>query len=346
MKSEQPDIDKLFKDKLYNLESKDKPDSWKNISAKLDQQKGEGSVIKLKNRGHRIRFYVAAAIILFIVSFSLLLAINSFEKENIVLAPEPKKGIKSTEGSYSVISKSNIADLKSVEKKEYQKKETNISQDDKDILITLSTQNEKKDFYLPDSSRIYLNRNSELSYHEKFAERKLNIMGEVYFEVKHKDNEPFVIYANRSRTEVIGTSFMIRSYKEKAEDEIFVSSGKVAFASKNNPREQIFLEVGNHAIANDKELIKNPGISDINYAAWKNEKIIFKSSKMTEVISTLEKYYGITIQVNDPEIMNCKYTGVFHKSDIKNTLDLLSISFNLSYDKKDGKYMLSGKGCK
>jgi hypothetical protein len=225
MKSEQPEIDKLFNEKLYNVESKPKSDSWAAIAGKLDKQEEEKITFKSVNKSYRFKFYyAAAAVFLILVLSSVLLKFFTGDRSSVI-ADQQAEVFKPSEKPSSITPKNLNHSLEKTVKTKQSVKDSKKVQPE-DVLITLKTIQEKKDFYLPDSSRIFVNRNSEISYHENFENnRTLHITGgEVFFEVKHKNNQPFVVYANRSRTEVVGTSFMIKSYKEDSLDEIFVSS--------------------------------------------------------------------------------------------------------------------------
>jgi ferric-dicitrate binding protein FerR (iron transport regulator) len=139
---------------------------------------------------------------------------------------------------------------------------------------------------------------------------------------------------------------MIRSYKDERKDELYVSTGKVAFGSLKNPDDRIILTKGMKSEIEDSRLVASTPIVDVNFDAWKKEKIVFNNTKLDEVSRTLEKYYAVSLQLNTPEILNCRFTGTFEKSGINEILKILAASFNLSYDKQEGKYIISGKGCK
>ena len=72
---------------------------------------------------------------------------------------------------------------------------------------------------LPDSSRVWLNSDSRISYPDEFTgnKRVVSLSGEAYFEVTKDSLHPMVVLTNKDFTvEVLGTTFNIRSYENDA----------------------------------------------------------------------------------------------------------------------------------
>jgi hypothetical protein len=352
MIQEPSEIDNFFKKKLFDHESEPLDNSWEKLSASLDVLDKKQNM-SLDKKQSLIYWSIAASVSLLLSCMAVfwilgqdekqmaVLPITSLEKEKVV-ADKPEK-VLSEKGDELV-----PTDEVFVQKIEQPKKVELVQTSEKPQPILKQTFGQKREFVLPDSSKVYLNRNSQITYSENFVlDRIVHIQnGEVFFEVKHLENQPFVVYANLSKTEVLGTSFMIRSYKDEKNDELYVSTGKVAFSSLKNPSERIILTKGLQSEVGDSERLESTPILDLNFNAWKNEKIVFNNTKLDEVSSTLEKYYAVSLQLKDPEILNCRFTGTFEKSGINEILKILAVSFNLSYDKQEGKYIISGKGCK
>jgi ferric-dicitrate binding protein FerR (iron transport regulator) len=84
--------------------------------------------------------------------------------------------------------------------------------------------------YLPDSSRVWLNQHSELSYFPSFGqpERRVSLQGEAFFEVRPDASHPFVVRMAKAQVRVLGTTFDVKAYPGKP-TEVSVVSGKVAF---------------------------------------------------------------------------------------------------------------------
>eukprot|EP01132_Coremiostelium_polycephalum_P022666 gene22666-26912_t len=82
---------------------------------------------------------------------------------------------------------------------------------------------------LADSSTVWLNSGSRLRYPEKFngSSRELYLEGEAFFNVVHKKSQPFIVHSGALNTQVLGTSFNIKAYKNSAQLKVSVATGKV-----------------------------------------------------------------------------------------------------------------------
>jgi ferric-dicitrate binding protein FerR (iron transport regulator) len=103
-------------------------------------------------------------------------------------------------------------------------------------MMTMSTTDSAISFFLPDSSHIYLNKNSSLTYPENFSGsiRGVKLSGEAFFDVTPDAQKPFVIEAGNTETRVVGTSFNIREDRTTGKVEVSVVSGKVKFKAMMN----------------------------------------------------------------------------------------------------------------
>ena len=69
---------------------------------------------------------------------------------------------------------------------------------------------------LADGTRVWLNTESKLRYPVAFTgeERRVEMDGEVYFEVAKNREKPFVVTVNGVDIRVLGTSFNVSAYQE------------------------------------------------------------------------------------------------------------------------------------
>src|SRR6187402_2855423 len=86
--------------------------------------------------------------------------------------------------------------------------------------IEFATLEDEMEIYLPDSSKVMLNKNSHLTYYTNFNSegRKVYLEGEAFFEVRKSEGKKFEVIGLRSVTTVLGTSFSVRSVKGEAKE--------------------------------------------------------------------------------------------------------------------------------
>jgi len=209
----------------------------------------------------------------------------------------------------------------------------------------VAAQENKLQYVLPDSSKIWINRNSKISFSGDYGskDRMIRLEGEAFFEVQKNKNKPFIVIGKTSKTVVLGTSFNINTTNPTG-DEIEVRTGKVSFSSISGHTELVLLANDQAKSLTNGEMVKSK-IENPNYLSWQTGEMTFDNSSLKEVINVLESYYGITIQVKDPSLLECKFTGRFHKSSMDEIIQVLTISINLSFTKEGSTYLLSGKGC-
>lgn len=205
---------------------------------------------------------------------------------------------------------------------------------------------EKKQVRLPDSSVVWLNANSSLSWSDfEGDKREVKLDGEAFFDVKRKPEQPFRIAGNESLTEVLGTSFNLKS-RRGAHDQVEVVTGLVAFSSPENPKEKLKLTPGKKGKIGPGYHVEESAIENPNFRSWQTDRLSFENTGMDEVAQSLESYFGVPVQIQDSALVNCRFTGSFEKPKLNDVIQVLSLSVNLQAEQKDGIYLLKGSGCR
>jgi ferric-dicitrate binding protein FerR (iron transport regulator) len=149
--------------------------------------------------------------------------------------------------------------------------------DTKPTYITHSSQSVEKLVYLPDSSRVWLQPNSTLQYLEAdFKEnknRKVRFTGEGFFKITKKHGLPFKIIGEQTITEVLGTSFKLKSFANGPE-EIEVLTGKVRYSYTNSSivllTRGLKASVINQKLSTESYDVKGKSLQRENYIRFSN----------------------------------------------------------------------------
>jgi transmembrane sensor len=124
-------------------------------------------------------------------------------------------------------------------------------------------------FYLPDSTRVWLNANSSLTYFENYGDenRKTRLTGEGYFNVKRDEAHPFVVNTTEAMVHVLGTSFNV---KEDSTGTIIVTvaEGKVKFSLVEKD-EDILIEKNERAVALPDGSLAKYANTNPSFAYWR-----------------------------------------------------------------------------
>jgi transmembrane sensor len=207
---------------------------------------------------------------------------------------------------------------------------------------TYIAMDENRKVLLADNSSVLLNRKSSIVFSQSIQERKVELEGEAFFDVAKDKSRPFCIYAKGAIIRVIGTSFVVKSYQAEP-TKVIVISGKVEVIRDN---EKLTLYKG------EKIVIVNPGDAfqrskndDPNFDSWYTHKLSFKKTPLEEIFSLLEDQYQVNFEVSNPEVLTCRFTGIFDHESLDKIVKILSYSLDFTYELNDGKYFIKGKGC-
>ncbi|WP_242916522.1 FecR family protein [Pontibacter liquoris] len=201
---------------------------------------------------------------------------------------------------------------------------------------------------LPDSSRVWLNKESTLAYDPDFdgRQREVYLKGEAFFEVTRNPQHPFVIETEATKTQVLGTSFNLRAYPG-AEVELAVATGRVAFTAINGAA-RVIVTPGYAATLNTQQnSIRKYSLTDKNAWAWKTHELQFNGEPLQEVLAVLERYYHVKLELQSPAVGNCRFTGTFRGDNLQEVLQVLEVSLQVRSTKQnDHTYILAGEGCR
>ena len=185
---------------------------------------------------------------------------------------------------------------------------------------------------LPDGSKIQLNAVSEVRYTKSNWEndRYVQLKGEAFFEVE-KGNT-FTVFTENGGIEVLGTSFNVDSRKDFLK--VFCHTGKVrVFNIKKHISEEI--SPNQMVIFRDGEIKKRDSFEMKMRPDWVNGISSFKETNLIEVISALERQYGIQFET-ELDLKDEIFTGSFVHDDRTTALKMVFESMNISYNNLQG----------
>lgn len=190
---------------------------------------------------------------------------------------------------------------------------------------------------LPDGSNVWLNARTTIRYPFSFRQgkREVTLDGQAYFDVVKDAKKPFIVQTHQAMVEVFGTQFDVEAYSDRDEFETTLMSGSVRIVSAANPLDRLTLAPDSKAYIEGGKL-KSTKVDDYNPYRWKEGLICFRSETFLRIMKDFEKYYGITIQVENREVLKYFYTGKFRQSDgVDYALRVLQKDIRFSYRRDD-----------
>ena len=203
-----------------------------------------------------------------------------------------------------------------------------------------------KAYQLADSSEVVMNKNSVVTYSSKYGkrERRVNLKGEAFFAVKHLADKPFLVEANGTLIEDIGTAFNVKAYDSTNTVEVYVESGLVRFYSSN--ANGITLIAGQTGVYNKlTNTFTIKGDADKNVIAYKTKQLVFLDTPLEIAIKELCLVYDTEIIVANPLLNQCKITVSFNNENIDSILEIIAETLGLTVEKTSTGYRLNGEGC-
>jgi transmembrane sensor len=207
----------------------------------------------------------------------------------------------------------------------------------------------KTKLVLPDSTVVWLNAGSKLTYNEHFGadNRNITLIGEAFFDVK-KSTIPFIIHANKMQIKVLGTAFNVRAYPDEKTTETSLIRGRVEITLDKKPDRPYFLEPNEKlVISNEPDKIKasiqnkDPLVayksltrtvdSTIVETSWVHNELIFQDEDFHEIAMKMEKWYGVAIEFKDEKIAHERLSGTFTAETIEEALIALQLATKFHY---------------
>lgn len=202
-----------------------------------------------------------------------------------------------------------------------------------------------RQLHLPDSSAILLSANSRLTTPENFDshERRVQLAGEVWFEVTHRPDQPFLIHIDPLTIKVLGTSFTVRENKEAGTIELFVQTGKVSMSDDSST---LILTAGQWGIYHiqQRTFVLQPSF-DPNELSWVTKRFNFQDLPLDTIARYLEKAYSTKIRFNNPALSKCRMTSEFDNKSIEYILAVIAATLKISYNIQNNVIYFSGEGC-
>lgn len=169
---------------------------------------------------------------------------------------------------------------------------------------------------LADGTVLTVNSRSKVVFPRRFTgeERKIYARGEVFLEVAHDSEHPFIVEANGFDLRVLGTKFNISSYEGEAASVVLVE-GSVEVTDTHRQTARMvpsdLLDIADGTITSQRQV-------DVTaYISWTDGILMLDGNDLATVCRKLSRYYGVSVRC-DSSVGREK---VYGKLDIKDNVD-------------------------
>jgi Fe2+-dicitrate sensor, membrane component len=214
---------------------------------------------------------------------------------------------------------------------------------------------------LADGSLVVLEPKARLYYPDSFGiKREVYLVGNAFFKVTKNPGRPFYVYSRNIVTQVLGTSFFVKSDKNI---EVSVHTGKVAvyeYADENTktrtneeaggvilkPNQKVIYSQANHHFRTT--LVEMPlpvAIDNKSEEAITELNFVFEETPIAKVLSALEHAYRIDMVMENETLANCLFSGDIKGQDLYDQLEIICQSVQAAYEIKGTRILIRGSGC-
>jgi len=192
---------------------------------------------------------------------------------------------------------------------------------------------------LSDGSKVWLNAASSLKFPAAFTgkERKVELLGEAYFEVAKNESMPFKVEADGMEVEVLGTHFNINSYDDESIVRTTLLEGSVKI---NGTKSKSFLKPGQQAKLDRDGDIRIVNDADVDEAvAWKEGRFQFNRADIHEVMRQIARWYNVNIEYKG--IISSHFGGTISRDvNLSQVLKMLQLTGEVKFHVEDRKVVV------
>lgn len=217
----------------------------------------------------------------------------------------------------------------------YWQGEVNVKDTFADISVEAPLGSKTK-LYLPDGTLVWLNAGSRMTYSQGFGvdNRKVELEGEGYFEVKRNEKIPFFVKTKDLQLQVLGTKFNFRDYPEDHEVVVSLLEGKVGLNNLLREEKEAVLSPDERAVLNKANgLLTVESVTASNAPQWTDGYLFFDEELLPDIAKELERSYNVKIHIANDSLKTFRFYGNFvrREQNIQEVLEALASTEKMQY---------------
>lgn len=206
---------------------------------------------------------------------------------------------------------------------------------------------EHKNFRLSDGSTIRLGPKSIFSYPREFtgSTREVHLEGEAFFDVFPDHTRPFIVSSGKVKTRVVGTSFLVQTFRNAEALEVTVVSGKVkVYDEKGSFSENVSADQ-RLSFFNGAALVIDYPEASAESVARQTGSLVYEGKPVEQVLDDLYRYEGVDIEIKG-NIASCAYYGTYTIGEgLEDFLAEIAYLVRGKLEKKGDEYVIVAAGC-
>lgn len=199
-------------------------------------------------------------------------------------------------------------------------------------------------YTLPDGSKVWLNKNSWLTYNQKFGKRtrQVALKGEGYFEVNRDERRPFIVkMQNNLDIKVLGTTFNACNYPSLNKAEVILRSGSVQ-VSDNGRNEYVILKP-NQKFTWNEGTAEISSVNAMNCCRWFEHRLVFDNVKLKDILENLSHKYQTEISLNVGNLADKHMSMTIRDESVEDILDILTTLLPIRWRYQGAEIIIENK---
>jgi transmembrane sensor len=175
--------------------------------------------------------------------------------------------------------------------------------------------------------------------------RTVEVRGDAWFEVVHNSSKPFTVHAGTATIVDVGTKFAVRSDDPEGVL-VSVAEGAVSLQQVNTPGQQgVILKAGdNGVLQRSGQIIARRNSATDDDVAWMKGRLVFREAPISELVTSMRKWYGIELQVPDRALASRHITASFAGESPERVLEVIRLALGAEIERRgDTAIVRSGK---
>jgi len=184
---------------------------------------------------------------------------------------------------------------------------------------------------LADGTRVILGAASSLQVGPGYggSTREVTLSGEAFFDVVHDSRVPFVVHTASATLRDVGTSFTVRSDRERG-TRVAVTMGAVDVAARAGSATPIVLQAGDRALVADDGVHVERGVVSTDELLWTKGTLVFHDAPIPEVATGLRRWFGLELVVTDSVLTRRRLTATFDSGAANDVAPVLAAALGAS----------------
>jgi ferric-dicitrate binding protein FerR (iron transport regulator) len=207
-----------------------------------------------------------------------------------------------------------------------------VAEPDVTWVTKFNPKGQKSKIHLPDGSTVIMNADSEIKFKTDFGvtNREIFMTGESFFEVAPDSLMPFRVFSEELVTTALGTSFNIDSY-DPEHIRVQLATGKVEISGNRIVNEKVLLEPGEELRTMGGQTFRKGKFDPSKAFLWKLGILLFNDASLSAFQVTLERWYGVEIEVVNAPEQSPKISGEFKDTYLSNVLEAVGYAYGFEY---------------